>query len=244
MTAEQMRALFGAVAPFGWLRQQQRRDRTSPIRISERGALGAPFRMSIRLRPFGLRWPSASRRQHAIGWPADASIARLTGRGCALRWHGSSLGRAWSGAVNARELAGQIAKVLGHERRRLRLRTDVLPGVRVSQPCCRSPTHGGGPSSNRRIRLQSRRVDVHRDACAVHPDRVTSVRQVMCGPGPPASPPGSRACDPDLHPTWRSRTVQTLHGGGYRSMGGCCSRPTWPPRRPTTPPSNITSGRP
>ena len=46
----------------------------------------------------------------------------------------------------------------------------------------------------------------------------------------------SRSGDPDLHTHVAvANKVQTLGGGGYPSTAGCCSRPRWPPRRPTTP---------
>jgi TrwC relaxase len=52
----------------------------------------------------------------------------------------------------------------------------------------------------------------------------------------------SRAGDPISIPTSRSRTRCTPSTGvGCRSMGGCCSKPTWQPRRPTTLRSSSTS---
>ena len=55
----------------------------------------------------------------------------------------------------------------------------------------------------------------------------------------------SRAGDPDLHTHVAvANKVQTLDGRGCPSTDGCCSRPTLPPRRPTTPRSNSTSATP
>ena len=46
----------------------------------------------------------------------------------------------------------------------------------------------------------------------------------------------SRAGDPDLHTHVAvANKVQTLDGRWLSTMAGCCSRPTWPPGRPTTP---------
>ena len=115
VTAEQMRALFGCgLHPLAELRQQQLEGPDLTTQDFQNVArLGAPFRIVDNdLRPFRVE---VARRiaalNTAIGWPADASIAAAdrarvrtqVAREFFLAEHGRE-------PVDARELAGQIAK--------------------------------------------------------------------------------------------------------------------------------------
>ena len=103
VTAEQMRALFGCgLHPLAELRQQQLegpdltwQDFQNVMR------LGAPFKIvdNDADARFGSRWPSASRRStpRSGGRPTPRS-RRLTGRGCGLRWPGSSSSPSMAGS--------------------------------------------------------------------------------------------------------------------------------------------------
>jgi conjugative relaxase-like TrwC/TraI family protein len=113
VTAEQMRALFGCgLHPLAELRQQQLEGPDLTLRdFQDAARLGAPFKIVDNdLIPFRVE---VAKRIAAptIGWPADASIAAAdrarvrtqVAREFFLAEHGRE-------PVNARELAGQIAK--------------------------------------------------------------------------------------------------------------------------------------
>jgi conjugative relaxase-like TrwC/TraI family protein len=115
VTAEQMRALFGCgLHPLAELRQQQLEgpDLTDED-FQNVARLGAPFRIVDNdLRPFRVEVAKRiAALNTAIGWPADASIAAAdrarvrtqVAREFFLAEHGRE-------PVDARELAGQIAK--------------------------------------------------------------------------------------------------------------------------------------
>jgi conjugative relaxase-like TrwC/TraI family protein len=116
MTAEQMRALFGCgLHPLAELRQQQLEGPDLTLRDFQNVALlGAPFKIVDHdLLPFRLEVAKRiAALNTAIGWPADASIAAAdrarvrtqVAREFFLAEHGRE-------PVDARELAGQIAKV-------------------------------------------------------------------------------------------------------------------------------------
>jgi conjugative relaxase-like TrwC/TraI family protein len=115
VTAEQMRALFGCgLHPLAELRQQQLEGPDLTLRDFQNVArLGAPFKIVDRdLIPFRVEVAKRiAALNTAVGWPADASIgaadrARVrtqVAREFFLAEHGRE-------PVNARELAGQIAK--------------------------------------------------------------------------------------------------------------------------------------
>jgi conjugative relaxase-like TrwC/TraI family protein len=115
VTAEQMRALFGCgLHPLAELRQQQLEGPDLTLRDFQNVTrLGAPFKIVDNdLIPFRLEVAKRiAALNSAIGWPADASTAaadraRLrtqVAREFFLAEHGRE-------PVNARELAGQIAK--------------------------------------------------------------------------------------------------------------------------------------
>jgi conjugative relaxase-like TrwC/TraI family protein len=115
VTAEQMRALFGCgLHPFAELRQQQLEGPDLTLRDFQNAArLGVPFRIVDNdLIPFRVEVAKrVAALNSAIGWPADASTAAAdrarvrtqVGREYFLAEHGRE-------PVNARELAGQIAK--------------------------------------------------------------------------------------------------------------------------------------
>jgi conjugative relaxase-like TrwC/TraI family protein len=115
MTAEQMRALFGCgLHPLAELRQQQLEGPDLTLRDFQNVALlGAPFKIVDHdLLPFRLEVAKRiAALNTAVGWPADASIAAAdrarvrtqVAREFFLAEHGRE-------PVDARELAGQIAK--------------------------------------------------------------------------------------------------------------------------------------
>ena len=106
VTAEQMRALFGCgLHPLAELRQQQLEGPDLTLRTFRtwRG-WGRRSRSSTTIcARFGSRWPSASRRStpQSDGRPTPRS-RRLTGRGCGLRWHGSSSSPSMAGSRSMR----------------------------------------------------------------------------------------------------------------------------------------------
>ena len=123
VTAEQMRALFGCgLHPLAELRLQQLEgpDLTGQD-FQDVTRLGAPFKIvdDADARS-GSRWPSASRRStpRSDGRPTPRS-RRLTGRGCGLRWPGSSSSLSMAGSRSMRgSWPGRSRKTRGHGRRR------------------------------------------------------------------------------------------------------------------------------
>jgi conjugative relaxase-like TrwC/TraI family protein len=115
VTAEQMRALFGCgLHPLAELRQQQLEGPDLTLRDFQNASrLGAPFKIVDHdLIPFRVEVAKRiAALNSAIGWPADASIAAAdrarvrtqVAREFFVAEHGRE-------PVNARELAGQIAK--------------------------------------------------------------------------------------------------------------------------------------
>jgi conjugative relaxase-like TrwC/TraI family protein len=115
VTAEQMRALFGCgLHPLAELRQQQLEGPDLTLRdFQDASRLGVPFKIVDNdLIPFRVEVAKRiAALNAAIGWPADASIAAVdrarvrtqVAREFFLAEHGRE-------PVNARELAGQIAK--------------------------------------------------------------------------------------------------------------------------------------
>src|SRR5215204_6653315 len=73
--------------------------------------------------------------------------------------------------------------------------------------------------------------------CSAAPGHKASGRSTSAASWPPRSPTGTAGpATPICTPTSRSQIRCRLStGGGCRSTGGCCSRPTWQRRRPTTP---------
>jgi TrwC relaxase len=127
VTAEQMRALFGCgLHPLAVLRQQQLEGSDLTARDYQNAArLGRRSRSSM-VTPAHSASKSPDASQRSIRQPACPPALPCplpTGCGCGLRWleffrveHGRE-------PIDARELAGQIAKILGHEHRRWRVMT-------------------------------------------------------------------------------------------------------------------------
>src|SRR5215212_10233992 len=115
VTAEQMRALFGCgLHPLAELRQQQLEGPDLTLRDFQNVArLGAPFKIVDNdLRPFRVEVTKRiAALNTAIGWPTDASIAAAD-RARVRTQVAREFFRAEHGRepVDARELAGQIAK--------------------------------------------------------------------------------------------------------------------------------------
>ena len=177
VTAEQMRALFGCgLHPLAELRQQQLEgpDLTD-AGFSERGAAGgtvqdrrqrsAPVRVEVAKRIAALNT--------AIGWPADASIAAAD-RARVRTQVAREFFRAEHGRepMDARELAGQIAKDS-------RPRTQTVAGYDLTFSPVKSVSTLWAVADPAVAAVIERAhqaavkdaLSVHREACAVHPDR-------------------------------------------------------------------------
>ncbi len=119
VTAEQMRALFGCgMHPLAELRLQQLDGPDLTLRDFQNVMrLGAPFKIFDRCaRRSRSRWPNGSRDLNAMnGGPADAKVAAAdrarVRTEVAREFFGAEHGR---DPVDARELAGQIAKDSRH----------------------------------------------------------------------------------------------------------------------------------
>src|SRR5215211_7234151 len=115
VTAEQMRALFGCgLHPLAELHQQQLEGPDLTLRDFQNAArLGVPFKIVDNdLIPFRLEVAKRiAALNAAIGWPADASIAAADrARVRTQVAHEFFVAERGREPVNARELAGQIAK--------------------------------------------------------------------------------------------------------------------------------------
>src|SRR5215210_4611323 len=115
VTAEQMRALFGCgLHPLAELRQQQLEGPELTLQDFQKvSRLGVPFRIVDNdLIPFRLEVAKRiAALNTAIGWPADASIAAADrARVRTQVAHEFFVAKRGREPVNARELAGQIAK--------------------------------------------------------------------------------------------------------------------------------------
>jgi TrwC relaxase len=128
VAAEQMRALFGCgLHPLAELRQQQLEGPDLTTQDFQNVArLGAPFRIVDNdLRPFRLVVAKRiAALNTAIGGLPTPRSRRLTGPGCALRWHGSSSSLSMVGSRSMRgSWPGRSRKTPGHEPRRSRVTT-------------------------------------------------------------------------------------------------------------------------
>jgi len=250
VSAEQMRALFGCgLHPLAELRQQQLEGPDLTLRDFQSVArLGVPFKIVDNdLIPFRVEVAKRiSGLNAAIGWPADASIAAAdrarvrtqVAREFFVAEHGRE-------PLDARELAGQIAKDS-------RPRTQTVAGYDLTFSPVKSVSALWAVADppvaaviERAIRPRSRTPwrSSRGMLCSPEPGRKASGRSTSkAWLRPPSRTgtvgPATRICT--LTSRWRTR-CRLLIGGGCRSMGVCCSRPTWPRRRPTTPRSSSTS---
>ena len=189
--------------------------------------LGAPFKIVDNdLRPFRVEVAKRiAALNTTIGKPADASIAAAdrarvrtqVAREFFLAEHGRE-------PIDARELTGQIAKDSRPRTQTVAgLRPDVLPGeVGVDLVGGRRPGGGGcdrtGPSGR-----SEGRFGVHRDACAVHPDRTTR------DPAGQRTRPGRDRVHPPGQPGRRPRSAHPRRG---REQGADPRRTLAVDRRP------------
>jgi len=220
VTAGQMRALFGCgFHPLAKLRQQQLEGPDLTDQDFQNVAwLGAPFRIVDNdLRPFRLEVAKRiAALNTAIGWPADASIAAAdrarVRTQVAREFFLAEHGRE---PVNARELTGQIAKDS-------RPRTQTVAGYDLTFSPVKSVSSLWA-------------VAEPAVAAVIEQAHQAAVKDALAFIGTAALV--TLICTP----TWRWRTrCRPSTGGGCRSMDGCCSKPTLPPRKPTTPHSNST----
>jgi hypothetical protein len=243
VTAEQMRALFGCgLHPLAELRVQQlegpdltERDYLAVTR------LGVPFKIDHDVSTF--RREVAKRIagiNEAAGLPGDwpvpaadrAQVRTEVAREFFIAQHGRE-------PTDARELAGQIAEDS-------RPRTQTVAGYDLTFSPVKSVSALWAVADQSVSAVIER---AHRDAVQDALSFIEGhalftrtgpqgIRQVdMRGLVAAAfTHRDSRAGDPDLHtPMSRLRTrCRPSTAAGFRSMGGCCSKPTWPPRRPTT----------
>jgi hypothetical protein len=243
VTAEQMRALFGCgLHPLAELRVQQlegpdltERDYLAVTR------LGVPFKIDHDVSTF--RREVAKRIagiNEAAGLPGDwpvpaadrAQVRTEVAREFFIAQHGRE-------PTDARELAGHIAEDS-------RPRTQTVAGYDLTFSPVKSVSALWAVADQSVSAVIER---AHRDAVQDALSFIEGhalftrtgpqgIRQVdMRGLVAAAfTHRDSRAGDPDLHtPMSRLRTrCRPSTAAGFRSMGGCCSKPTWPPRRPTT----------
>jgi TrwC relaxase len=250
VSAEQMRALFGCgLHPLAELRQQQLEGHdltTQDFRNASR--LGVPFRIVDHdLIPFRLEVAKRiGALNTAIGWPADASIASAdrarvrtqVAREFFLAEHGRE-------PVNARELAGQIAKDS-------RPRTQTVAGYDLTFSPVKSvstlwavaePAVAAVIERAHQAAVNDALAFIEKHALFPGPGRKGSGRSMSAGWSRLRSPIGTAGPETLIcTPTWRSRTrCRPSTDGGCRSTDGCCSKPTLRRRRPTTPPLSSTS---
>ncbi len=183
VTAEQMRALFGAAASVGRVAAPAAGSATSlegTSRTSTR--LGAPFKIMDDATPFRVEVATRIAALNGlIGEPVDASVAaadraRIRTQ-VAREFFVAEHGRA---PIDAAELAGQIAEEAHvHGRRQWPVSTcDVLAGeVGVDAVGGRRTGGGGGDRTGPSGRGQQR-AELHRETCPVHPTRPQGIRQV------------------------------------------------------------------
>src|SRR5215218_1747531 len=250
VTAEQMRALFGCgLHPLAELRQQQLEGPDLTLQDFQNVArLGAPFKIvDNEMRPFRLEVAKRiAALNAAIGWPADASTAAAdrarvrtqVAREFFLAEHGRE-------PVNARELTGQIAEDS-------RPRTQTVAGYDLTFSPVKSVSTLGAVAEPalaavieraHEVAVQDALMFIENHALFSRTGPQGLRRSTSAASWPPRSPTGTAGpATPICTPTSRSPTRCRLStGGGCPSTGGCCSRPTWQRRRPTTPHWTSTS---
>jgi hypothetical protein len=250
VTAEQMRALFGCgLHPLAELRQQQlegpdlsRRD------LQEAARLGAPFRVVDGVvSPFRLEVAkrigaiqTAARLAPDTPLPA-ADRARVRTQ-VVREFFRAEHGRE---PVDARELAGQIAKDS-------RPRAQTVAGYDLTFSPVKSmsalwavadPEVAAVIERAHQAAVQDalRFIEKHALFTRTGPQGIRQVNvRVSMRPRSPTGTagPGTRICTPRSR--WRTRCRPSMDAG-CPSTGECSSRLTLLRRRPTTPRSNITS---
>jgi hypothetical protein len=202
VTAEQMRALFGCgLHPLAELRQQQLEGPDlTPRNYHDAARLGAPFKIVDGVvSPFRLE---VARRlaalQRAAGLPADAPLpaadrARVrteVAREFFLAAHGRE-------PVDARELAGQIAKDS-------RPRIQTVAGYDLTFSPVKSVSALWAVADPPVAAVIER---AHREACPVHPDRATR------HPAGQRPRPGCDRVHPPRQQGWRPGSAHPCRGG-------------------------------
>ena len=252
VTAEQMRALFDLVLRSAGRARPAAAGgaRTSPdVTFQEVTRLGAPFKIVDGESALPARSgktlrgdPDGGRARLPLRMPAadPARVRTEVAREFFLAEHGRE-------PVDARELAGQIAKDS-------RPRTQTVAGYDMTFSPVKSV------STLWAVADPAVAAVIERAHQAAVKDALTFIESMPCSPGPghkgsgrstseawspPRSPigtagPATRICTPTSR--WRTRSRPSTDAG-CRSTAGCCSRPTLPRRRPTTPPSSSTSAR-
>ena len=252
VTAQQMRALFGAgLHPLA----QQRRERLEGPDLSDADfkavtRLGVPFKVFTAMATAFQVEVAKRIEDHAasLGHPRDYPIDGggpgpdpLPGRRRDVPC------RARPGpARRPRAVRDDRQAVPAEDHRGGRVRPDLLPGEVGQHPVGDRPT----ARSRRRSSWPTTRPSPtpwrssRSTPCTPARAPTGSARSTSPGWSRPRSPtatpaPGTPTCTP----TSRSRTrCRPCPGSGSRSTGGSCSRPTSPPPRPTTPPWRSTCG--
>jgi hypothetical protein len=251
VTAEQMRALFGAgMHPLAAERLQQLAAADSTdANMKAATRLGAPFKVYAgEVSPFRIEVAKRiATRQAATGQLGDESVSAAL-RAQVRTEVAREFFRAEHGRdpIDAREIAAAIAKAS-------RPRTQTVAGYDLTFSPVKSvsslwavadPHVAAQIERAHQAAVQDALNLIERHALFTRQGR-NGIRQVnVTGLVAAAfTHRDSRAGDPDLTLTSRSRTrCKPSTDAGCRSTDGSCSKPPWRRRRPTTPPWNIISG--
>ena len=252
VTAEQMRALFGAgLHPLAEQRQQQLQGPDLTVRDYQAVTrLGAPFKIyQPDVSPFRVEVAKRiAAFNQAAGLPGDwavpaadrARIRTEVAREFFVAEHGRQ-------PEDARELAATIAK---HSRPRTQavagydLTFSPVKSVSALWAVADQSTAAADRTGPPRRRRGTRCGSSNNTPCTPGPAPTGSGRS-RCGAWwRPRSPTGTAApATPTCTPMSRSPTrCRPSTGAGCPSTDGSCSRPPWRRRRPTTPPWRTTSG--
>jgi TrwC relaxase len=250
VTAQQMRALFGAgLHPLATERLQQlaAADLTD-TNIKTANRLGAPFKVYAgEVSPFRIEVANRiATRQADAGQLAGESVSAAIRAGIRTevaqeffkREHGRD-------PIDAREIAATIAK---HSRPR----AQTVAGYDLTfSPVKSVSTLWAVADPHLAAQIERAHQAAVRDALSFIERHALFTRQGRTGSGRSTStawwPRRSRTATPApairiCTPTSPSRTkCRPSTDAGCPSTDGCCSNPRWLPRRPTTPPWSIIS---
>ena len=250
VTAEQMRAMYGAgMHPLATQRLEQLRDADlTDANIEAATRLGVPFKISVsepgRFRVEVAKRIAASNKQAGLptDWPVSSTERAKIRTEVAQELFAAEHGRP---PADARELAGTIAKhsrpaaqtVAGYDLTFSPVKSVstlwAVAGPQVAAQIERAHHAAVGDA----LRFLEQHALYTREG--PQGIRQVNVRGLVAAA---FTHRDSRAGDPDLHTHVAvANKVQTLAGGGCRSMAGCCSKRRWLPRKPTTPPWSIIS---
>jgi hypothetical protein len=253
VTAEQMKALFGAgMHPLATQRLEQldSADLTDAnIKVATR--LGAPFKVYPgEVSPFRVEVAKRTAAQQAQAVQRGDESVSATDRArvrteVAREFFRSEYGRE---PIDAREIAATIAKWS-------RPRAQTVAGYDLTfSPVKSVSTLWAVAEPESAAQIERAHQAAVRDALGFIERHALFTRQGRNGVrqinvrglvAAAFTHRDSRAGDPDLHTHVAvANKVQTLTDGGCRSTDGCCSKRRWLPRKPTTPLWSIISATP